>query len=365
MKILFIAPLPPPIDGQSKASKFLLDKLLIDKHNLTIINLTKKSGLRSSFNTLIRIFDILCILYKVWNRRKENDIIYLSLAESFLGNLRDLFIYSICFNSINKVYIHMLGGAGMKVILERNGLQNRINKFFISKIRGVIVEGPSNLDLFSKVIDRNKIHVVQNFAEDYLFVDDGEINKKFENTSKIKILYLSNLLPGKGYDELADAFIGLPIELKKEIEIVFVGSFQTQKDEVTFLKKIANHDNLKYLGNFIDGESKRELFCKSHIFCLPTYYSYEGQPISILEAYATGCFVITSNHSGIPFIFSDEINGYIVEKRSVQSIQDAIKKILTNRIKLKSIALVNRNIATEKFKSSVYQRKITEIFINS
>jgi len=364
MNILFIAPIPPPIDGQSKASKVLFDRLIIDKHNVAVINLTKKNGLRNSFNSLIRVFSIISILCKIWHRRRGNDIIYLSLAESFFGNLRDLFIYSICFNSIDKFYIHMLGGAGMKEILESKGLQRRINKFFISKVGGVFVEGSLNFDVFSKVIDKWKIHIVPNFSEDYLFANDNEIDEKFYDTSIIKILYLSNLLPGKGYDELVDAYIGLTAKSKQQIEIVFVGSFQAEKDKFNFFEKISNHKNLKYLGQFIDGEKKRELFCKSHIFCLPTYYAYEGQPISILEAYATGCVVITSNHSGIPFVFSDEINGYIVEKQSIISLQNAIDKALNDRIKLKSIAFTNRNIALEKYKTTAYQNTILDIFIN-
>jgi hypothetical protein len=43
MKILFIAPLPLPINGQYKASKVLLDKLIYDKHNVKVINLSKNS----------------------------------------------------------------------------------------------------------------------------------------------------------------------------------------------------------------------------------------------------------------------------------------------------------------------------------
>lgn len=364
MKILFIAPIPPPFDGQSKASKFLLDKLLFDKHNVTIINLSK-SGIKSTFNFLSRILGIIYILFQIWQNRNRNNIIYLSIAESFLGNLRDLFIYSICFNNIDRIYLHMLGGAGMKRILEGNDAQMLINKYFISKVGGVIVEGPSNLDVFSKVIDKSKIHIVPNFAEDFLFVSDNEIEEKFKDTSVVKILYLSNLLPGKGYDELVDAYVGLKPKLKQNIEIEFVGSFQTERDKVKFLKKISGHDNLKYLGLFIDGVKKRELFCKSHIFCLPTYYAYEGQPISILEAYATGCVVITSNHSGIPFVFSDEVNGYVVTEKSIKSLQEAMEKVLINRVKLKSFAFTNRNMALAKYKTSAFQNTISDIFINS
>lgn len=361
MKILFIAPIPPPINGQSKACKVLLDKLIDDENTISLVNLSKNT-LKNGFNSLKRVSDIFVILFEVWGKRKNNDIIYLSLAESFFGNLRDLFIYAICFKSRKKIFVHMLGGAGIKKILEGNGIQSKINIFFISRLGGVIVEGPLNYNVFSKVISREKIHIVPNFAEDYLFVNDNEIKDKFLNNKKLQILYLSNLIPGKGYDELADAYIELEEAFKKQVNIVFVGGFESQESENEFLIKIKTHNELNYIGKFIDGEKKRELYCQSHVFCLPTYYPFEGQPISILEAYATGCVVITSNHSGIPFIFADKKNGFMVKKKSIESIKKAIEDVLGYKNQLEEIALNNRNEALGKYRTSIYQGAIVQIF---
>lgn len=361
MKILFIAPIPPPVNGQSKASKVLLDALISSKFDIHLINLTKKS-LKSGFLSMGRIFQILIVLHEVWKKRNSTDLIYLSLAESFSGNIRDLLIYAICYKKREKIFIHMLGGAGMKIILEKKNFQSYINHFFIKKFAGVIVEGLVNYHMYSNVIQKEKIHIVPNFAEDFLFAQDDEIIEKFQETTNINILYLSNLIPGKGYDELADAYINLEDIYKNQVNINYVGDFESDKTEKLFLEKIKNYSRIKYLGKFIDGDEKRRLYLNSHIFCLPTYYPFEGQPISILEAYATACVVITSNHSGIPYIFSDEENGYIVKKKSIGSIQTAIKKMLHNKISLKNIAFNNRDVALAKYRASAYQEQIVQIF---
>lgn len=361
MKILFIAPIPPPIHGQSKASKVLLDALSFHKHEINLINLSKNS-LKNGFSSFDRIFVIVKVLINVWKKRNNNDLIYLSLAESFLGNIRDLLIYTICYKSKHKIFTHMLGGAGMKKILHGKGIQNFLNCFFINKIGGVIVEGPENFKLFSEIISPEKVHVVPNSAEDFLFLTDDEITEKFLNVDAVNILYLSNLIPGKGYDELADAYIALNENFKNQINITYVGGFESLKAENQFIKKIENHSGLSYLGKFIDGEMKKNLYRKAHIFCLPTYYPFEGQPISILEAYATGCVVITSNHSGIPFIFKDEKNGFMVDKKSISSIKMAIEKALTYKTSLKNIGLNNKNEALEKYRESIYQNAILHIF---
>lgn len=359
MKILFIAPIPPPINGQSKASKVLLDELQ-KENDVEIVNLSK-SSLKNGVNSLNRFSEIFKILKEVRSKRKNNDIIYLSLAESFAGNMRDLLIYFICRKYLSKIYIQMLGGAGMKEILSGNGWQRKLNANFMKKMAGVIIEGPINYDSFKTVFSPEKIHVVPNFSEDFLFVSDDEIDNKFSQVEPIELLYLSNLIPGKGYNELVDAYLLLNEEEQNMINLSFVGGFETTESEDDFLKKIETNKKIKYLGKFIDGKSKKELYLKSHVFCLPTYYPFEGQPISILEGYATGCVVITSNHSGIPFIFKDELNGFMVEKKSVQSLVEALRKLILQKNSLKKIALYNKDEALKKYRTEIYQKKILNI----
>lgn len=360
MKILFIAPIPDPINGQSKASKMALS-CIDTKDIVTIINLSKQR-LKNGFSSFGRFFEIFKILIQVWKNRKYNDLIYISIAESYAGNLRDLFIYFICFKSRNKIIIHMLGGAGMAKILNSTGLTSFLNRYIISRLGGVIVEGELNFLMFKNIISDRKIHIIPNFADDYLFVNDEEIYRKFSDNKRIQILYLSNLIPGKGYIELANAYIELSQEYKDKIVINFVGGFESFETKCSFLSKIEQYEGLNYLGSFIDGAEKRALYCKSHVFCLPTFYPYEGQPISILEAYASGCVVITSNHSGIPFVFRDKINGFIVDKKSIASLKKAIEETVINESELVKIAFKNRNEALRKYRTETYKKNILDVF---
>lgn len=362
MRILFIAPLPYPINGQSKASNMVLESLGTD-NEINIIDLSKKS-LKSGFSSLSRGLKILNILIQVWKNRKQNDIIYISIAESIAGNLRDLFIYFICFSSKNKIVIHMLGGAGMTKILNKGSILSTLNKYFISKFGAVIVEGDLNFQLFSKIISEDKVHIIPNFADDYLFVSEEEIKNKFHDLNTVNILFLSNLISGKGYLELAEAYIGLPDLFKNKIFINFVGGFESENAKIEFLSKIEDFDNLNYVGAFIDGIPKKELYNWAHILCLPTYYPFEGQPISILEAYASGCAVITTNHSGIPFIFSDSINGFSVEKASVKSLIKVLEKVVYQRDELLGYAKNNRHEAYEKYRASIFRNNAINVFLN-
>ena len=75
----------------------------------------------------------------------------------------------------------------------------------------------------------------------------------------------------------------------------FAGKFYSIKSQKQFEFLIKNEENIIYHGEVSDKNKKKSL--RSPYFFLPTSF-LEGQPISILEAYASGCFVITSISQG-------------------------------------------------------------------
>lgn len=359
MRLLLIGPLPPPMTGNALPVKVLYDSLK-DEIDIDIINLSKKKH-KSGITSLARIFEIFRSLRLTILKQRKNDVVYLSIAESFAGNLRDLAIYWICRKRLKTVVLHMLGGAGMANILRRtSSFQYKINRYFLSRVGGIVVEGRPQFNMFSKVASPERIHIVPNFAEDFLFTNEETIAAKFHNPDPLQILFLSNMLPGKGHVELLEAFLSLDEDVKKNVRLTFAGKPVSEKNENWLKRKIMNITNIRYLGP-VYGEDKRKLFTDSHIFCLPTYYAYEGQPFSIIEAYATGCAVITTDHSGIRFIFRDQMNGYFVEKQSVGALARLLARVVAEKGNLCSIALNNLKQSKELYTSKQYIQKMKEI----
>jgi glycosyltransferase involved in cell wall biosynthesis len=359
MRILFIAPLPPPTHGQSLASDVLYQELR-RRHDVRLVNMAKPTA-RHIWDRIGRVGAVLSFLGGVARNTGGADVIYLTISESRLGNLKDLCIYVLCAGALDRMFIHLLGGAGIKRILERRGVQSWLNRFFISRMRGVIVEGRMQAATFSNVIARDRIHIRHNFAEDFLFFTEQEVRDKFAVAGTLNVLFLSNLYGGKGHNELVDGYLSLPRELRDRFRVAFVGGFESAQLREEFLRKIDGEAGLSYLGTFIAGNEKRALYGKSQVFCLPTYYPYEGQPISILEAYATGCVVITTEHSGIPEVFTDGVNGFAVETRSAGSIRHALERIARDPQRLVEVAVANRNVAHERYRTGAYLSALTGI----
>ena len=356
MKILFIAPLPPPITGHSLASKILYDELSIH-HQVKEIDLSKNS-FKAGIDSLGRIIDVFKILFKTFIYFFKSDRIYLTISESFAGNLKDLLIYIICFSKLNKFYIHLHGGSLQTLLFNKNKVIYNLNKFFISRVGGVIVLGPSHVSTFSSFVPAEKIFIVPNFSEDYIFISEAEFSVKHKNTSKINLLFLSNMQVMKGFQVILDAFLQLDSDFRNLFNLDFAGKFESHKDEEKFIDRIKNNNNINYHG-IVKGDSKRNLLKNAHVFILPTSF-LEGQPVSILEAYASGCFVLTTTNGGVIDIFVNNINGYEIEQ-SIKSIKENLIKLANNLPLLKQVGRTNRNEAFKKYRTSIYNKRILDI----
>lgn len=347
--ILFVAPLPPPTTGQSLACAAFHNDLVTRSFQVLTVNLSKNT-FRQGVSSVGRIHEIARILLRVAFKGWSVYCVYFTPAESVAGNLKDLLIMGFLGRRLQRTYLHLHGGAGMRVLLsDRHTWLRWLNAWFLRRVAGVIVLGQRHVDIYHTLMPRERIHVVRNFAPDELFVSPDELTEKWANTSVLHVLFLSNLLPGKGYEELVQAIKRLPPDLAERYHFSFAGGFESEAAKQSFLEAIQNMPHVQYHG-MVHGDEKRELFRQAHVFCLPTYYPYEGQPISILEAYAAGCAVATTDHSGIFDVFTPGENGWQVMPRSPESLVDMLAKVAAHAAEAARIGQANHAAANTSFR---------------
>lgn len=361
MNFLYLAPLPPPITGHSIAAKVLYDYLRCD-HNVAVIDLSIASANDGSV-TFQRCVEVVKAIFNVWKKRNEADVIYLTISESVFGNLKDLLIYLICFKNLDKFYIHLHGGSIKKLLFDLHPFIRWLNAIAIRRMAGVIVSGRSHAAIFASMIDNNRIHTIPNFAQDQLFINDLLIQEKFSNLNVLRLLYISGMTIGKGYLYLLEAYQSLEDEIKKKVRIDFAGRFDSESEREDFIQRVVDVPGITYHG-VIDDAAKISLFAKAHIFCLPTTF-LEGQPISILEAYASGCVVVTTGQDGIRDIFTKGINGYEIATHDPESISSAIRKLLLSSSELIGIAQNNKEAAIARYRTDVFTKCVEKVLMSS
>jgi len=350
MKLLLIGPLPPPITGNSLVNKVIVDNLrTYCPIDVDFVN-TSDPKFRESVGefSLEKVFFFIGrykTLYKVFRSSK----VYITPGQTFWGILK--YAPFILFAKLLKkeLIVHIHGDYLWQEYEKLTGVKKRIFKFLFSQFnKGIVLSKSLRRNLIPFLSD-NKIFELPNFVEDYLF----EINlerKLNQNFRELRIIYLSNLMKEKGILDLLEALLILK-ERNIHFNAKLAGNIdeELEKEIFKYLKKLEG--NVKYLG-VVSGYEKKELLEWGNVFVFPTYYKMEGQPISILEAYATGNIVLTTNHAGIPDIFKENINGFYVKKKSPQSLAQVLIEMVRKLEQYKYIAVNNRKEAKSKYKIS-------------
>lgn len=331
-KILMIGPFPGNLNGQTIANQTVYEGLK-SECDVDRINTLKEDGFidKSKQGTFMlkKFLKIQGALFGEVKQILTNkyDVVYMTSGQSFLGFMRFTPYMFACLIKSIPYYNHIHGGYFRKMYNSQNKFKQNILNFFIKNCTGTIVLGESLKSMFEGILLENKIYVCENGVKDDVIATNDEINQKIERQrkdTKKRVLYLSNLMEEKGILDLLKV-----IERFRDDEIEFnlAGAIEPSiKNKIEdYLKKYQNKIN--YHG-VVNGEQKKKLLLSNDIFILPTYYSNEGQPISILEAYATGCAVITDESvGGIKDIFKNNINGISIKNRDIEDIFNGIKNI--------------------------------------
>lgn len=309
--------------------------------------------------TTRRAIAVAKVLVQVWIKRAKVDVLYLTISESFGGNLKDLCIYLLCAPHLSRMYVHLHGGSIKRLLFDRHPMVRRLNALFLRRLAGAIISGRSHLNIFEGMIDPAKLHIVANFAQDPLFATEEEIAVRFADTRPLRILYISSMTIPKGFRDLAEGYLSLPSGLRDRVQIDFAGRFESEDLERSFLSMIRGVERLVYHG-VVDDATKQRLFARAHLFCLPTSM-LEGQPLSILEAYASGCVVATTGQPGIRDVFRPGVNGYEIQMGSSVSIRCLLEELILDPDPLAEIAVRNSKTARAYYRTSTYNAALRAV----
>ena len=102
------------------------------------------------------------------------------------------------------------------------------------------------------------------------------------------------------------------------------------EEKAEFDRKLAEPgmaDLVQYLG-FVSGEQKHQLLREADLFCFPTYYENENQPVNLIEALAFGLPVLTTRWRSLPELFPENYPG-LVNVRSPEQLADRLLALIT------------------------------------
>ena len=354
ISILLIGPFPEPLSGVSIANQVVNEVLSedsqfeVDLINTSYSRFDEEIG-KFSFKKAFFYLTLNLNIFKIFKHK----IIYITPGQTFYGILKYGFFIILGSVFRKELIIHVHGNYLGKEYQSLKGFKRVLFYFLVSRFtKGIVLSNSLKHNLTPFLEDKN-IFSLPNFAQDYLYTED----KKLVN-DELRIFYLSNLMKEKGIFCLLNALKNL--EKNNIIYKAKIAGNIDQKYSKEILNLFTELKNAEYIG-VVNGDDKKNLLEWGNVFVLPTFYKMEGQPISILEAMATENLVVTTNHAGIPDIFKDKVNGYLVKKNSIKSIQDILTYIATNKSEIEKIATYNKEYFLDNFTVNAFKKNLIKI----
>lgn len=152
---------------------------------------------------------------------------------------------------------------------------------------------------------------------------------------------------GRLADEKApDIFVQLAAALSDEPSLRFIMTGGGPlKDEIeTAISKLPISSRFQFLGMV---DSTKEYFATYDIFVLPS--RIDGRPIALLEALSSGCAVIASSVGGVPALIEGSGAGILCAPADKSSFVDAIRLLISDKVKLASMKRAARARANQLF----------------
>jgi alpha-1,3-rhamnosyl/mannosyltransferase len=113
-------------------------------------------------------------------------------------------------------------------------------------------------------------------------------------------LFVGTLQPRKNVERILQAYLGLPPDVKKERQLVLIGRAGWRFENLLAQIKDAQQrgEQVRWL-NYVTGEDAlRHLYAGAGVFVFPSLH--EGFGIPVVEAFASGIPVVTSNTTSLP-----------------------------------------------------------------
>ncbi|MGO8764716.1 MAG: glycosyltransferase family 4 protein [Limisphaerales bacterium] len=372
MKLLVFAHTPPPHHGQSYMVKLMLDgfggdcrkngkghgnEFGIDCYHINA-RFSKSLEDVGEFQSWKMILVFLYCLQAVWCRFRYGvkNFYYVPAPGKSVAVYRDWLVMFICRAFFENVILHW-HAAGLAKWLETSvQIRSRATTYHLFKpVTLSIVLSNYNLadaeKLMSRLI-RNVNYGIPDPCPDFeqsvlprrrarfdlrkrLLAASNFMPPEYAENAlhTVNVLYLAHYMREKGLFAAAAAVVlanqilqqkNLPVRLK----LLAAGAFATEQEKAEFQRLQENPEfatAVQLLG-FVSGPTKEKALREADLFCFPTQYLAENQPVTLIEAMACGLPIVTTRWRSLPEMLPPGYPG-LVSTQSPDEIAGALLKI--------------------------------------
>ncbi|MDO4949034.1 MAG: glycosyltransferase family 4 protein [Bacteroidales bacterium] len=313
-RVLFVAPLPPPMHGSSmmsmqvKESKAINETFDVDYVNLgtsrSLVEIGKQSYLlyvNKAYRFLLSYFKM---LWKLLTHRY--DLTYLAITCHDIGFLKD-FPFILTARLLSKKYVLHQHNRGMAPYVSRVPYKWLLPMAY-NKAKVILLSWKLYEDV-SAVVKKEQVLICPNGLPMPKCLSDNVAN---DNRNEVpEILFLSNLVKSKGVWPLLDA-----LKILKDKSVRFHCSFVGDTSRFITIDKFVSEVKAHGLEGLVEylgpryGVDKWHTYKKADVFVLPSMD--DCLPLTVIEAMMCGIPVVGSDVGAIVDLVENNVTGYVI-----------------------------------------------------
>jgi glycosyltransferase involved in cell wall biosynthesis len=271
--------------------------------------------------------------------RRRPRLVYLTLSQGNGGFLRDTVFVVLARLGGARVVGHLRGSKYVEFAESRGSFMRRVVRSTFRSCTRVVVLGESLRPMAEAVAPGIPVDVVPNGCAD--FAGDRATRQRPERPS-VDVLFLSNLLPEKGWQLAVEAAsrlaaAGRPIRLR------LAGEWNSADDEARTRATVSEQgltDAFEFLG-VVSGDAKTAALLDSDVFTLPSYA--EGHPWTVVEAMCAGLPVVATDTGAVAETVDDGVTGFVIPVGDVDTLAERLDRLVSDRELRRRMGLAGRD----------------------
>lgn len=301
--------------------------------------------LRDNFNLARRVLS------------EHPDVVHLNASFNLNSLLRDgafrLTLGLLRFRRV-VVYFHGWDASHMRRVAGSRWFAAAVRMVFGKAAAIIVLSSEFKAQLMALGIPGERIHVMSTMFDGRLF---ERADEPFAH-ERLRLLFMSRLIPEKGVFEVLEAVAGVLGE-GYDAELVVAGDGPARRGAEARATELGIADRVRFTG-YVRGAEKANVLMNADIFVFPTRYS-EGCPVVLLEAMAAGAYLITNRAGGIADIIKDGEHGILLDTADAKSVQTALRKALRDP-RMMQVRAHNRDAAWRHFEAHRVTPKIEAVY---
>jgi glycosyltransferase involved in cell wall biosynthesis len=289
----------------------------------------------------------------LFRRARRADIVHLNMAGAPLLPLMRAFVFSLAARAAGaRVILHMHTGWVEPALDD-----TRYRRLFrvVARLVDVVV-----------AVSAPTERAIGTIAPRVRRIGNGIDASRFRperRDERPTLLYVGTVCERKGLIDLRDALESMAWDGKLPFRVVIAGDGKQAGpgafDKVRDAFESSGLRDVEFLGE-VGPEQVAELLERATIFCLPSHW--EGFPLAILEAMASGTPVVATAVGDVPLMLEGGRAGALVEPQDPDALAEAIGKLIANPDRCDELARRARERVESEFTHRAVMRELLDVY---